>query len=90
MSEPKEEFEYVEYGEVAWYDERRGDPPMAKRWLWSGPKKRFTRSGDPKGHMGGEPYKFQSALIDAQPVYIRVPKVKEKLTPWLPEHFEES
>ena len=75
MSDPKEE--YVEFGEIAWYDERRGDPPVAKRWVWSGPKYPFTRSKDKRGHMEGRPYKFQMELIDAQPVYIKAPK-KEK------------
>lgn len=69
-----EEYEFVEYGEIAWYDERRGDPPVAKRWIWSGPDVEFTRSLDERGHMAGEPYKFQYPLIDAQPVYIKVPK----------------
>ena len=72
-----EEFEYVEYGEIAWYDERRGDPPVAKRWIWSGPDYPFTRSADERGHMEGRPYKFQMELIDAQPVYIKVPKEVE-------------
>ena len=69
-----EEFEHVEFGEIGWYDEHRGQAPtVSVHWIWSTPGKRFSRSQDSRGFGGGEPYVFQHIIQDAQPVYIRIP-----------------
>ena len=70
----KTEDEYVEFGEIGWYDSLRGhgEKPSIK-WIWSGPDKKFPRANDPAGFAGGEPYIFQHIIQDAQPVYVRKP-----------------
>jgi hypothetical protein len=66
------DFEFVEFGEIGWYDLMRGktEKPSIK-WIWSGPNKKFGRSKDKFGFAGGKPYTFQHIIQDPQPVYIR-------------------
>lgn len=69
-----EEFEYIEFGEIGWYDMHRGESDIPSiHWIWSGPDKEFSRAQDIRGFGGGEPYVFQHIIQDPRSVYIKVP-----------------